>query len=64
MVMKADGTAVAGALSLDATGKIATFKPTSNLTAATAYIAIASTGIKSLTGIALTAPVVINFTTA
>lgn len=65
MLIKAsDGTAVSGSLSADSTGKIITFTPTGNLAAATAYIAIATTNIKSLAGVALSANSITNFTTA
>lgn len=63
-VMKADGAAVAGALTIDATNKIVTFTPSANLTAATGYIAIATTSVKSASGVALAAVSVTNFTTA
>jgi phi13 family phage major tail protein len=65
MVQKADGSAqVAGTLSLDATGKIVTFTPTANLTAATQYMAIATVGVLDLYGNALATPSVTKFTTA
>lgn len=65
LVMKAtDGSVVAGALSIDATKKIVTFNPTSNLTAATAYIAVATTNITDVAGNALAAASITNFTTA
>lgn len=64
IIMGADGTAVAGTLSIDTTYKIVTFDPTASLTALTAYIAIAGTGIKDLTGNKLTVAKVVNFTTA
>lgn len=59
-----DGTLVAGAVSLDATSKIITFNPDSNLSASTAYIAVATTGIKTVAGISAAANTVVNFTTA
>jgi phi13 family phage major tail protein len=44
------GTEVVGTLTLDETKKIVTFNPTSNLAAATAYIATATTAIKAKDG--------------
>jgi len=64
IVMGADGTAVAGALSIDATNEIVTFNPTASLAAAAAYIAIVTTAIKDLTGNKLANMKVVNFTTA
>lgn len=58
------GTLVAGNLSLDATKKIVTFNPTTDLTAATAYIAVVTTNVKDLSGNSLAANSVTNFTTA
>jgi len=67
MVVKAsDGTNVAGAVTLSNAGAATTitFNPTSDLTASTtAYIAILTTGVKSLAGVPLAAPSVINFQT-
>lgn len=64
-VQKADGTAiVAGTFALDVTGKIVTFTPSANLTASTAYMAIANVGITDIAGNALAAPSVNKFTTA
>lgn len=65
IVQKADGSAVVdGTLSLNAAGTEVTFTPAANLTAATAYMTIATTGIKDLAGNALAAPKVTTFTTA
>lgn len=64
-VMQAsDGTLVAGTLSIDATKEIVTFDPTSNLTALTEYIAVASKNVRDLAGNQMTANSVTNFTTA
>jgi phi13 family phage major tail protein len=65
MVQKADASAqVTGTLSLDATGKVVTFTPSANLTAATQYMAIATVGVQDLYGNALATPSVTKFTTA
>ncbi|MNH99798.1 hypothetical protein D3C73_525780 [compost metagenome] len=65
LIQKADGSGVvAGSLTVDSTGKVVTFDPTSNLTAATAYMAIAMIGIKDLSGNTLAAPSIVKFTTA
>jgi phi13 family phage major tail protein len=64
MVMKADGTAVAGTLSYNAAQTVVTFDPTSNLSSASDYIAIATKGVKDLAGNTLAAASVSNFTTA
>lgn len=65
IVQKADGSgAVAGSLSLDGTKKIVTFSPAANLTAATAYLALAGVGVKDQAGNALAAPSITKFTTA
>ena len=64
VVLKAsDGSAVAGILAVDSTGKIVTFKPAENL-AAGAYIAIVSKNVTDTFGIALAGNTVINFTVA
>lgn len=63
-VIKADGTDVAGALSIGTNNTVVTFDPTANLSALTDYIAIATTNVKDLAGNALAANRVINFTTA
>jgi hypothetical protein len=65
LVQKADGSGiVAGTLSLSTDRKVVTFTPSANLTAATAYMAIAGVGIKDIAGNALAAPLVTKFTTA
>jgi len=63
-VIKSDGTAVAGALSIGTNDTVVTFTPTAPLTAAAAYIAIATTGVKDKSGNALAANLVSNFTIA
>ena len=62
-LMKADGTAVVGTLTINALHTIVTFTPTSNLANATAYIAICTTNVTDLAGNALAANSVSNFTT-
>ena len=64
LVIKSDGTVVAGALSVNGLGTIVTFDPTVNLAAASDYIAIATTNVRDLAGNALAAASVVNFTTA
>ncbi|WP_251032860.1 major tail protein [Bacillus sp. ISL-7] len=65
LVQKADGSAqVAGTLVLDATLMIVTFTPSTNLTAATQYMAIATQGVQDVSGNALASPSVTKFTTA
>ena len=63
VVKDSDGSAVAGALSHSTDMKEITFNPTSNLSSSTAYRAIATVGVKSLTSIALANPLVRKFTT-
>lgn len=64
MVVKAtDGTAVAGTLTRTS-DTVVTFDPTTDLGAATAYIAIATTNIQDLAGNALAANEITNFATA
>jgi hypothetical protein len=63
-LMEADGTAVDGALTVNAAGTEVTFTPTSSLTASTAHIAICTTNVTDLAGNALAAIEVTNFTTA
>jgi hypothetical protein len=65
MVLKAsDGSTVAGTLTINAGKTVVTFDPATNMTAATDYIAICTTGIKDISGNALAANSTINFTTA
>lgn len=61
-VIKADGTLVAGAYSWDATAKILTFNPTSNLDASSTYI-VAINGVVDIYGQELAAAAA-NFGTA
>ncbi len=60
----ADGAAVAGTLSLSGDKQTVTFTPTANLSAATAYRAICTVGVRDLAGNALAANQVRKFTTA
>lgn len=60
-LMKADGTDVATTLSIDADNKVVTLDPTADLTTG-AYIAVATTNIKSVAGVALAQKRVVNFT--
>lgn len=62
LIKASDGAIVAGALSYNAGNKTATFNPTVDLTAATAYIWMI-TSVRDLAGNAME-PVVVNFTTA
>lgn len=64
LIKASDGTIVPGSLTLNAAKTIVTLDPTANLTAATAYIAIATTNVKDLNGNSLAAQSIINFTTA
>jgi hypothetical protein len=65
LVLKAsDGTVVAGTLTHSVDKTTVTFDPSSNLSASTAYIAIANTNIVDLAGNHLAANSVVNFTTA
>ena len=58
------GTMVAGTLSQNAAGTVITFTPTSNLSAATAYRAVATTDVADLSNNKLAATDVRKFTTA
>jgi hypothetical protein len=62
-LMKADGTAVAGALTVNTGGTVVTFNPTSNMAANTDHVAICTTAVKDLVGNALAAISVSNFKT-
>jgi phi13 family phage major tail protein len=65
MLIKAsDGTVVSANLSIDTSKTIVTLDPTANLSAATAYIAVATTNVKDLSGNPLAQNSVVNFTTA
>ena len=64
LVKAADGTKVGGALTIDAAKKVVTLNPTSNLTGATEYIAVASGLVKDIYGQTLAAgTTIVNFTT-
>jgi hypothetical protein len=60
----ATSAAVAGTVSYNAATRVATFTPTSALTANTNYTATVTTGVKDAGGNPLASPVVIIFTTA
>ena len=60
-LMKADGTAVAAVLSLDATSKIITLNPAADISAG-AHVAVCTTGVKSVAGIPAAANTIVNFT--
>lgn len=62
-VIKSDGTAVAGALTIGTNDTVVTFNPTANLANATDYIAIATKHIRDTAGNYLAANSVTNFTT-
>lgn len=63
LLMDNAGVEVAGALSIDATNKIVTLNPTSNLTNNTAYTAIVIKNVRDLAGNKLAANTIVNFTT-
>jgi hypothetical protein len=58
------GTPVTGQVSYNATGNLATFTPSGNLTAGASYIATVTTGAQDLYGNALAANAVTNFSIA
>lgn len=62
-LMKADGTAVAAALSIGTNNTVVTLNPSSNLSNSTDYVAIATVGVHSAQGVAMAANKVTNFTT-
>jgi phi13 family phage major tail protein len=62
ILIKADGTAVASVITIDAANEVVTISPTAPLTAAAEYILIVTTGIKSAAGVAMAADTVVNFT--
>ncbi|HQJ20889.1 MAG TPA: Ig-like domain-containing protein [Bacteroidales bacterium] len=62
LIKDSDGSKVAGALSVD-DDKV-TFNPTASLTAEAVYTAVYTTGVKSITGIAIAAPSYTKFTIA
>jgi hypothetical protein len=59
--IKADGTPVPGALTVDTDHKIVTLNPTDPLTAGADYISICTTGVHDLAGNALAANCVASF---
>jgi len=63
-LMGADGTPVAGALSIGTNDTVVTFNPTDALSGATGYLAIVTTAVTDVSGNALAATNVTNFTTA
>ncbi|MBH8605989.1 major tail protein [Thermoactinomyces sp. CICC 10521] len=63
-VVDSTGAEVAGTLSLSADKTTVTFDPTSDLTSATSYTAIATKNVKDLAGNSLAQNSVTNFTTA
>jgi phi13 family phage major tail protein len=64
LVKDADGAAVAGSLSINAARTIVTFDPTAALTAATAYRAFVTAGVKSVAGVPIAGTSMTKFTTA
>lgn len=64
VMASAAGTNVAGALSISVDNKTVTFIPTANFTAATAYIAVATTNVTDVAGNHLAVNSLTNFTTA
>ena len=64
VIKDSDGSIVAGTLAQSADKTYITFTPAANLSAATAYRAIATTDVVDLSGNKLAAPVVYKFTTA
>lgn len=60
-IMKADGTPVAAALSIGTNNTLVTLDPTASLVAGS-YIAVATTNVKSIAGVAFAANWVVNFT--
>jgi len=64
LIKATDGTLVPGALTVNGTGTVVTLDPTTNLTAATAYIATCTTNVTDMAGNALASNIITNFTTA
>ncbi|MNG96004.1 hypothetical protein D3C79_550550 [compost metagenome] len=64
LIKASDGSPVAGTLTISASKKIVTFKPTANLSAATQYTSIVTSNVKGVNGIKLVAAKVAGFTTA
>ena len=60
-LMKADGTPVIGALSIGTNNTVVTLNPTATLDAG-AYIAVATTNVKSISGVPLAVNCIVNFT--
>jgi len=58
------GAPVAGSLTIDGARKVVTFKPSANLTAATKYSAIVTTGVRDINGSTLDTNSSTTFTTA
>ncbi len=63
VLVKNDGTAVAGALSVDSVHKVVTLNPTANLDATSTYVAIATKGVRDIYGQTIAANSVTNFVT-
>ena len=61
-VIKQDGTAVAGALSIGTSDTVVTFNPTSDFTNSAVYISMATTGVKDKSGNAMAVNKVASFT--
>ncbi|WAH38619.1 major tail protein [Alicyclobacillus dauci] len=64
VMVASDGSLVNGSLALSGDKKTVTFTPAANFTAATEYIAVATTNVKDLAGNALAEDSTTNFTTA
>lgn len=64
LIMNTIGTEIEGVLSIDDTKKIVTFKPNSNLSATTTYIATVLRTIRGKDGSVLATNSIVNFTTA
>jgi len=64
LVKAADGTLIAGALSIGTNNTVVTLDPTLDLTALTPYIAVCTANVKDLSGNALATTSIVNFTTA
>jgi len=60
-LMMADGTAVSTTVTLDDTAKIITLDPVSSLSSGS-YIAVCTTGVKTIAGISAASNTVVNFT--
>lgn len=63
-LLKADGTAALGVLSINSLNTIVTLDPTDAMTAAAAYVAVATMNVKDMSGNALAATSITNFTIA